>query len=60
MVLKEIFGMEGDEIVGGWRKLLNEELCNLYASPSIIRIILARHEACTGRRKCIQGLVRKS
>jgi hypothetical protein len=26
-------------VIGGWRKLHNEELHNLYCSPSIIRII---------------------
>jgi hypothetical protein len=26
-------------VTGGWRKLHNEELHNLYSSPSIIRII---------------------
>jgi hypothetical protein len=26
-------------VTGGWRKLDNEELHNLYSSPSIIRII---------------------
>jgi hypothetical protein len=29
-------------MVGGWRKLHNEELHNLYGSPSIIRIIKSR------------------
>jgi hypothetical protein len=28
-----------DEVTGGWRKLLNEELHNLYFSPSVIRLI---------------------
>jgi hypothetical protein len=28
-----------DGVTGGWRKLHNEELHNLYSSPSIIRII---------------------
>jgi hypothetical protein len=28
--------------MGGWRKLHNEELHNLYSSPSIIRIIKSR------------------
>jgi hypothetical protein len=28
--------------IGGWRKLHNEELHNLYSSPSIIRIIKSR------------------
>jgi hypothetical protein len=30
------------EVTGEWRKLLNEELRDLYSSPSIIRIIKAR------------------
>jgi hypothetical protein len=34
-----------DEVTGGWRKLHNEELYNLYSSPSIIRMILAGHVA---------------
>jgi hypothetical protein len=37
-VLRRIFGPKGDEVTGGWRKLHNEELHNLYSSPSIIRI----------------------
>jgi hypothetical protein len=28
-VLRRIFEMEGDEIIGGWRKLHNEELHKL-------------------------------
>jgi hypothetical protein len=31
-----IFGLKRDEVTGGWRKLHNEELHNLYSSPSII------------------------
>jgi hypothetical protein len=38
-VLRRIFGPTRDEETGGWRKLHNEELHNLYSSPSIIRII---------------------
>jgi hypothetical protein len=38
-VLRRIFGPKRDEVMGGWRKLHNEELHNLYSSPSIIRII---------------------
>jgi hypothetical protein len=34
-----IFGPKRDGVSGGWRKLHNEELHNLYSSPSIIRII---------------------
>jgi hypothetical protein len=35
-------------VTGGWRKLHNEELHNLYSSPSIIRIIKTRRMRWTG------------
>jgi hypothetical protein len=38
-LLRRIFGSKRDGVTGGWRKLYNEELHNLYSSPSIIRII---------------------
>jgi hypothetical protein len=38
-VLRRLFEPKGDEVIGGWRKLHDEELHNLYSSPSIIRII---------------------
>jgi hypothetical protein len=44
-------------VTGGWRKLHNEELQNLYSSPSIIRMIksrrmrLAGHVARMGERR---------
>jgi hypothetical protein len=41
-VLRRIFGPKRDGVSGGWRKLHNEELHNLYSSPSIIRIIKSR------------------
>jgi hypothetical protein len=41
-VLRRIFGPKSDEGVGGWRRLHNEELHNLYASPNIIRVIKSR------------------
>jgi hypothetical protein len=41
-VLRRIFGQKRDEVTGEWRKLLNEELRDLYSSPSIIRIIKSR------------------
>jgi hypothetical protein len=36
-VLRGIFGPKRDEVTGGWRKLHNEELHNVYYSPSIIQ-----------------------
>jgi hypothetical protein len=41
-VLRRIFGPKRDEVAGEWRKLHNEELLDLYSSPSIIRIIKSR------------------
>jgi hypothetical protein len=41
-VLRKIFGPKRDEVTGEWRKLRNEELRDLYSSPSIIRIIKSR------------------
>jgi hypothetical protein len=41
-VLRRIFGLKRNEVMGGWRKLHNEELHNLYCSPSIIRMIKSR------------------
>jgi hypothetical protein len=36
---RTLFGPKRDEVTGGWRKLHNEELHNLYSSPDVIRII---------------------
>jgi hypothetical protein len=41
-VLRRIFGPKRDGVTGRWRKLHNEELHNLYSSPSVIRIIKLR------------------
>jgi hypothetical protein len=38
-VLRRIIGSKKDEVTGGWRKLHNEELHNLYFWPSIIRMM---------------------
>jgi hypothetical protein len=35
-MLRRIFGPKRDRVTGRWRKLHNEELHNLYSSPSII------------------------
>jgi hypothetical protein len=41
-VLRRIFGPKKDEVTREWRKLHNEELRDMYSSPSIIRIIKSR------------------
>jgi hypothetical protein len=35
-VPRRMFGLKRDELMGAWRKPHNEELRNLYFSPSII------------------------
>jgi hypothetical protein len=54
-VLRRIFGPKRDEVTGNWRKLHNEELHNLYSSPSIIRMIKIRRMRWTngGENDCI-------
>jgi hypothetical protein len=47
-VLRRIFGPKRDGVTGRWRKLYNEELHNLYSSPSIIRIIKSRRMRWAG------------
>jgi hypothetical protein len=41
-VLRRIFGLKKDEILGGGIKLHNEELQNLLSSPNTIRMIKSR------------------
>jgi hypothetical protein len=45
-VLRRIFEPKRDEVTGGWRKLHNEGLHNLYSLPSIIRMIKSRKMRC--------------
>jgi hypothetical protein len=40
-VLRRIYGLR-EEVTGGWRRLHNEELHNLYASPNIIRAMKSK------------------
>jgi hypothetical protein len=47
-VLRRIFGPKRDEVTEGWRKLHNKELCDLYSSPTIIRIINSRRKRWEG------------
>jgi hypothetical protein len=62
-LLRRIFGPKRDEVSGEWRKLHNEELRDLYSSPSIIRIIKSRrmrwagHVACMGEKRSAYRLL---
>jgi hypothetical protein len=62
-VLRRIFGPKRDGVMGGWRKLHNEELHNLYSSPSIIIIIKPRrirwvgHVARMGEKRNVYWLL---
>jgi hypothetical protein len=47
-VLRRIFGPKRYEVTGGWRKLHNEEIQNLYSSQSIIRMIKSRRMRWAG------------
>jgi hypothetical protein len=62
-VLRRIFGPKRDGLTGEWRELHNEELHDLYSSPSIIRIIksrrmrLAGHVARMGEKRNVYRLL---
>jgi hypothetical protein len=63
-VLRRLFGPKRDEVTGEWRKLYNEELNDLYSSPSILQVITSRrmrwagHVARMGRRELYIGFWR--
>jgi hypothetical protein len=65
-VLRRIFGPKRDEVTGEGRKLHNEELHDLYSSPSLIRVIKSRrmrwagHVAQMGEGKRPIGRLRHS
>jgi hypothetical protein len=58
-VLRRIFGPKREEVSGGWRRLHNEELHNLYTSLNIIKVIREYEmggacSMCRGNKKCVQ------
>jgi len=47
-LLKRIFAPKRVEVTGEWRKLHNEELNDLYSSPTIVRVIKSRRIRWSG------------
>jgi hypothetical protein len=47
-VLRIIFGPKRDEVTGEWRQLHNEELNDLYCSPSVVKVIKFRRVRWVG------------
>jgi hypothetical protein len=47
-VLRKIFGPKRYKVTGGWRKVHNEELSDLYFSPNTVRVIKSRRMRWTG------------
>jgi hypothetical protein len=64
-VLRRIFGLRSEKMMGEWKKLHNGELHILYSSPDVIRQIKSRRMrlvgqvACMGKRKVYKVLVGK-
>jgi hypothetical protein len=46
-VLRRMFEPKSDGVTGEWRKLHNEELNDLYSSPSFVRVIKSRRMGWT-------------
>jgi hypothetical protein len=55
-VLRRKYGPKREEVAGGWRRLHNEELHNLYASPDVIRMMKSRRMRGAGHVACIGGM----
>jgi hypothetical protein len=45
-----------DEVTAGWRKLLNEDLCNLFFSPDIMNLIKSKRMRCMEYVACMREL----
>jgi hypothetical protein len=59
-------GTRKEEVAGGWRRLRNEEICNLCTSPNIIIVIKLKkmgwvgHVVCMGEMKNLYKILVKA
>jgi hypothetical protein len=51
-----MFGPKREEVIGGWRRLHDEELHNFYASPNIIGVIKTRRMGMAGHVARMGGM----
>src|SRR5215471_10568443 len=62
-MLRRVFGAKRGEVAGEWRKLHNEELKDLYSSPSIVQVVKsrrmrwARHVARMGEERGVHRVL---
>jgi hypothetical protein len=47
-VLRRIFGPKRDEVTGEWKKLHNEQLNDMYSSPTVVWVIKSRRMRWVG------------
>jgi hypothetical protein len=47
-MLRRIFGSNREEVAGCWRRLHNEEICNLYTSQHIIHVMKLKRVGWAG------------
>jgi hypothetical protein len=64
-VLRRVFVIERDEVIGEWRKLHNEELNDLYYLPNIVGVVKpkimrwAGHVACMVEERAVHRMLVK-
>jgi hypothetical protein len=49
-----MFGPNGDEVIGGWRKLHNDELHDCCCSPNIVWVNKLRRKRRLGFEACME------
>ena len=52
IVLRRIFGIRRDKVMGEWRRLHNEEIHDLYSSPNMVWVMKSRRMRWTGHVAC--------